>query len=148
MRVKNHSTLKPCLKCGKCCITYPCALSPDDLPRIARFLGLTESELLTHFLVLDYVLDSGQRRYYVCPARKDDEAGRVVHPEWAFSDSPCVFLRGSECAIEEVKPKGGKTFFCSLMTSENRNLIGYGKKKAAKDWAKGPILDDLLVLND
>ena len=50
--------------------------------------------------------------------------------------------------IEEVKPKSGRAFYCSLMTSENRNLIGYSERKAAKDWAKAAILDELVVTGD
>jgi hypothetical protein len=106
-----------------------------DMQKIAHFLGLSEHELFTRFLVLDYTDGVGQKRYYICPARKGDETGQLVHSEWAFSDSPCIFLESNECTIEPVKPRGGKEFYCRLMTS-NRNLIGYGKEKASQEWTK------------
>ena len=140
----EESTLKPCPRCAKCCITHPCALSPSDLAKIADHFGFSERELFTRFLVLDYVEVSGEKYYYVCPARKDDEPGTTVEPYWTFSDSPCVFLNGGACSIQEVKPKGGKSFYCSLMMNSNRNLVGYGKRSSARDWKRTDILKALL----
>jgi len=137
--------LKPCLQCGKCCITHPCALAPDDLTNVARFLYLSEKGLFNRFLVLDYVLDSSEKRYYLCPARKDDRPGRIAAKEWTFLPSPCVFLNDIRCEIEEVKPRGGREFFCHLMTTSNYDLIGYSKKRAARDWSMSPVLHQLLL---
>ena len=136
----------PCQQCGKCCEIHPCALAPDDLSRIANFLGLTEEELFRNFLVLDYVEDSEHGSYYVAPARNGDRAGRIVDAKWTFAESPCIFLQDRRCSIEQVKPKGGREFYCSLITNSNRNLIGYSKKKAAQDWSKSDSLNQLLNL--
>jgi len=57
----DASKLKPCLQCGKCCVTYLCALSPEDVSRIADHLGLSEEELFARFMVLDWVEVSGGR---------------------------------------------------------------------------------------
>ena len=142
----DASKLKPCLQCGKCCVTHPCALSPEDVSRIADHFGLSKEELFARFLVLDWVEVSGRRQYYVCPARKGDEGGTMVKSDWAFSDSPCIFLDSKECSIEDVKPKGGRAFYCGLMTSSNRNFIGYSKKESASDWSNSHLLSQLIIL--
>ena len=135
--------MKPCSRCAKCCITHPCALAPNDLGKIADHFGLSKRELFMRFLVLDYVEVSGDRLYFVCPARKNDQAGVIVNSDWTFSDSPCVFLAGNECSIEDVKPEGGRRFCCSLMTRSNRNFIGYSKMKSASDWSKSHLVNNL-----
>jgi Fe-S-cluster containining protein len=140
----EESTLKPCSRCAKCCITHPCALAPYDLGEIADHFDLSEEELFRRYLVLDYVEFGGKRQYYVCPARKDDEPGTIVELGWTFSGSPCIFLSGRACSIQEVKPKGGKSLYCSLMMNSNRNLVGYDKTSSARDWKRTDILKALL----
>lgn len=137
---------KTCLRCGSCCTTHPCALAPSDLIRIARFLGISSTELFRKYLVLDYVFASGSRHYYVCPARVGEELGAIVASTWTFADSPCVFLRDNSCTVEPVKPRGGRAFLCRLMTGSNHDCIAYGKKTATKDWSRSQILDQLLAL--
>jgi Fe-S-cluster containining protein len=135
---------KSCSQCTKCCITHPCALAPSDLGEIADHFNLREEELFRRYLVLDYVETGGKRQYYVCPARKNDRPGTIVELGWTFSDSSCIFLNGQACSIQEVKPKGGKTLYCSLMMNSNRNLVGYGKVISARDWNRTNILKVLL----
>ena len=139
---------KSCTECAKCCITHPCALAPSDLDEIADHFDLPEEELFMRYLVLDYLETSGRRQYYVCPARKNDKPGTIVEPGWTFSDSPCIFLNGRACSIQEVKPKGGKSLYCSLMMNSNRNLIGYGKTNSARDWNQTDTLKALLNLTN
>lgn len=143
---ETESKLESCLQCGKCCTTHPCALAPDDLAGIARFLSLSEESVFDRFLVLDYVADSGERHYYLCPARRGDKPGRIVTTDWPFLPSPCIFLSNNRCAIEEVKPRGGREFSCRLMTGSNHDLIRYGKKTAARDWNESSLLIRLLSM--
>jgi Fe-S-cluster containining protein len=135
---------KSCSQCAKCCITHPCALAPSDLGEIADHFDLPEEEIFKRYLVLDYLETDDERLYYVCPARKDDKPGTIVEPGWTFSDSSCIFLNGRTCSIQEVKPKGGKSLFCSLMLNSSRNLVGYGKTNSARDWNRTDILKVLL----
>ena len=104
----------------------------------------SEKEAFKRFLVSDYVLDSSEKRYYLYPARNGDQLGRIVGTEWPFLPSPCIFLRNNKCGIEEVKPKGGRELFCRLMNASNHNLTGYGKKRAARDWNRSPVLNQVL----
>lgn len=135
-----------CLKCGTCCITHPCALAPSDLARIASFLHTTAQDLFRRYLVLDYVLAYGKKRYYVCPARKNEKAAKIVDWNWTFSGSPCIFLHENKCTIEPVKPRGGRTFVCRLMTFEKTNRVAYGKRTAAKDWGRNEMLKHFLSM--
>ena len=95
---------------------------------------------------MDYVVGTEGRRYYVCPAKRDDRPGRIVTTGWPFLPSSCVFLRNNRCRIEEVKPRGGRDLYCRLMTGSNHDLTGYGKKKAARDWSESPLLIRLVTL--
>jgi Fe-S-cluster containining protein len=132
-----------CFECAKCCFTQPCALEPEDLTKIANYLDLTEKELFNRFLVLDYVEAEGTKQYYVCPARKTDVPGRIVNPDWTFSDSPCIFLHQRRCSIQDVKPKGGRTYYCGLLTDTRKNVVAYGKKRSTRDWGKASGLRKL-----
>jgi hypothetical protein len=136
--------LNYCFSCAKCCFVHPCALEPGDLGKIARFLDLTEKELFNRFLVLDYVEVEGSKQYYVCPARKTDPSGTIVSPGWTFSDSPCIFLRNRRCYIQEVKPKGGRTYYCRSLTNTGQVIVAYDKKRAVNEWKRSTNLRSLL----
>lgn len=114
------------------------------MANVAHFLSLSEEEVFNRFLVLDYIVDSSEKRYYLCPARKGDRPGRIVTTEWPFLPSPCIFLSNNRCGIEEVKPRGGRELFCRLMTASNYDMTGYGKNRAASDWNRSPVLNQLL----
>ena len=92
---------------------------------------------------MDYIVDSGEKRYYLCPARRGDRPGRIVTTDWPLLPSPCVFLSNDNCRIEEVKPKGGRELSCRLMNGSNHNLMRYSKKTAARDWTGSPLLNQL-----
>ena len=141
-----NPTLNHCSGCTKCCVTHPCALEPKDLASIARHLGVSEKGLFNQFLVLDYVEKAGLRQYYVSPARKADTPGTIVNPDWAFSESPCIFLNGTSCSIQRAKPRGGTTYYCRLLTSSGQEQVGYSKKKSAADWSTTIVLKELLEL--
>ena len=146
MTKTTNPTLNQCSGCTKCCFTHPCALEPKDLANIARHLWISETELFNQFLVLDYVEKAGLRQYYVSPARKADKPGTMVKPDWTFSESPCIFLNGASCSIQQAKPRGSATYYCSLLTSSGQELVGYSKKKSAADWSTTIVLKELLEL--
>lgn len=114
------------------------------MANVAHFLSLSEEEVFNRFLVLDYIVDSSEKRYYLCPARKGDRPGRIVTTEWPFLPSPCIFLSNNRCGIEKVKPMSGRELFCRLMTASNYDRTGYGKNRAASDWNRSPVLNQLL----
>jgi len=92
---------------------------------------------------LDYIVHSGEKRYYLCPARRGDRPGRIVTTDWPLLSSPCVFLSNNRCRIDEVKPRGGRELSCRLMTVWNHDLKRYSKKTAARDWSQSTLLNRL-----
>jgi hypothetical protein len=146
LSAKSPNQYRACTRCGSCCGTHPCALAPDDLRGIANFLGITCTDLFRRYLVLDYTLSSGRKLHYVCPGRFGDKCGTLVDWDWAFKSSPCIFLTGNSCGIEPVKPRGGRTFLCRLVTGAKRNRAVFGKRKAAEAWMGNPVLERLLAI--
>jgi Fe-S-cluster containining protein len=102
---------KHCNGCGHCCRAGTCHLVETDVPRIATHLGITPSELARDYL-------EGFK-----PAH-----GRVaVKPRMTLTG--CVFLKGNDCGIQAVKPKGGVDYEC---WSEKRD-----ESPAQYWWPKG-----------
>ena len=146
MIAKSRIEKQTCNRCGTCCTTHPCALAPDDLGKIAFFLRMSCTDVFRRYLVLDYTIASGRKLRYLCPARVGDKPGRAVDWDWAFIGSPCIFLHGNSCAIEPVKPRGGRTYSCHMATNTRRNRVIFGKRDAAKAWRGNPVLEQLLSL--
>lgn len=83
-----------CNRCARCCMESTCHLAPEDLKPIARFLGVTRKRLLKDSIELIRA-----------------EAGYVaIKPR--ITETGCVFLRGRDCGLQPVKPKGGREFQC------------------------------------
>ena len=123
-----------CKKCGKCCISYPCALHPDDLPKIAWYLNLTIEETNKKYLIWDYWIGDNGNEYYLCPKRKGDNGITIASWSWAFSSEPCIFLDNNNlCEIHEVKPLNGKLEFCEI------DNCSYTKEHARIAWKEHPF---------
>lgn len=82
-----------CERCGNCCRGDGVViLLPDDVERIAAFLGLKRKEFLAQYTHRV----SGIR--HPCLLDKDDEA------------ISCIFLEEGGCAVNDVKPHQCATF--------------------------------------
>ncbi|NVM28553.1 MAG: YkgJ family cysteine cluster protein [Candidatus Helarchaeota archaeon] len=124
-----------CKKCGQCCYTYPCALHPDDVPRIAAFLGISIKKTIARYLIWDFCADdTGRDVFYLCPKRKGD-LGLVADYRWAMERfRPCIFLSKDRlCRIHDVKPLGGRLSW--HLTSH------YTKRDAVREWKDSPLLN-------
>ena len=76
-----------CLKCANCCTSIPPIVNKTDTRRIAKHLGMKESEFQKEYLV-------------------QDEDGDTV-----MNVSPCRFLEADNaCAIYEVRPKACRAY--------------------------------------
>ena len=129
-KIRNVQEIE-CRRCGVCC-NHPCALHPDDLPKIAQFLKISEKELFRKYLILDYWIGSDGNEFYLCTARQDGHSGEVADFGWAFSSAPCIFLKGkNECTIHPVKPLGARE--CNPISEKECDSL-FKKKKAADAW--------------
>lgn len=115
-----------CKKCGECCRKHPCYLEPDDLPKIAEFLGINEHELISKYLVWHNSFkppdkeEYGVPKLYPFPNRVDYKPIRLSNgfgiaiDDFDESNSPCIFLdENNLCKIHLVKPIGGELQKCT-----------------------------------
>lgn len=129
----------PCEKCGKCCNRYPCDLTFDELPGIAKRLDLGIVEFFEKYLLWDYYIGDGENDseddvYFIVFRRKDprEEKGKMTTWEWAFQESPCIFLtKDNLCSIHEFKPETGRRQGCD---ADQKDYVS--KKAKAESWRR------------
>jgi Fe-S-cluster containining protein len=139
----NGTKTEPCHQCGKCCIAHPCALAPDDVANIARFLSFIRRGIIQSIPSFGLHCRFWREALLPMPRKERRQTRKNCHKDWPLLSSPCVFLSNNRCTIEEVKPRGGRELSCRLMTASNYDLKGYGKKTAARDWTGSPLLNQL-----
>ena len=71
-----------CRECANCCRVATTQLNERDIARLARGLGMAESELIA-----DYTVES-------------PDEGRILKR----NENGCVFLNGNECSVYEFRP--------------------------------------------
>ena len=101
-----------CVRCGTCCHIRPCALSKEDVPKIAEFLGITITELLTKHLVVDKI--GGNYCLLPIRAHQKELAGKFIPWRETYSmATPCAFYdEKAGCKIHGVKPFQGRITEC------------------------------------
>jgi hypothetical protein len=82
-----------CRQCAECCRVTEVQLIERDIPKLARFLGMTEHEFLR-----DHALE--------------DENKQVILKRVAQKDGSlaCEFLDGNECTVYEARPANCERF--------------------------------------
>jgi len=105
---------KNCNRCAFCCMCRPCIPIPEDMQKIAAHMDMNIEELVTTKFVADtYHEDYEHQKWFLVPARTDQEPGEHLEPEDTHSTAHCVFLGDDlQCAINDVKPKSAKIFEC------------------------------------
>jgi Fe-S-cluster containining protein len=119
-----------CLQCGFCCHRRPCVPTPDELPAIATFLGLTvETMLKTYFCVDEY---KGVLHVKPAGANQRDYLGEYLPAECTFNEGACIFLDDdNKCVIHDVKPASARNQEC---WHENKEFID-----ARESWKGGDV---------
>ncbi len=125
-------TKTTCKRCGKCCTQYPCNLLPQDIPRIAQYLGITDQEVIDQYLIIDYYATQfPEDMYFLVPKRENDHPNvRFASFGWAFQRISCVFFLpprkvSTACRIHEVKPFGGQHMECWNKKHIGKDFFGY-----------------------
>ncbi len=114
-----------CTACGGCCSWQGCApLYPDDVERIAGYLGLSEEDFI--YAYTRHVL-----------VRYEDEREVMIVPYLVLQTrgNACAFLKDHRCRIHDVKPWhcAKAPFLAEFMTDEEgwNHLVnlspGFGK---------------------
>jgi Fe-S-cluster containining protein len=105
--------LKECQRCGFCCITISCIPRPDEIETIAKFLGLTSTELVRKYMVIYKLTDSN---YFLMWAKEgqDDITGTLLPYDRALDKSYCIFFdkETKVCKIYPVRPLEARDWNC------------------------------------
>ncbi len=109
-----------CTRCGNCCHSQTGWLVPADLRAIAEFLNISQRQLISRYLVIDYLAQSETGYTFVwAPVRVNEFTGTpLVTPgqrvPWRYSEeyAPCIFWQTKGCSIHQVKPLECKLYGC------------------------------------
>lgn len=96
-----------CERCRAACLNSPGWFTPDQIPRLARHLGLTVAETFRkHLAVGVTAMPDGTRRYGLMPHKLRD--GKKPGGLWTLRElarpGRCVFYDRGRCAIYPVRP--------------------------------------------
>lgn len=120
-----------CQKCGLCCWVRPCDISEKDIPKIAKFLKVSEQDLFKNYLIVDKINST----LCILPRRveQEDIAGTFISYDRTYDlDSPCIFLsEDNTCKIYPVRPQGAKEAFCWTPVDKYKPI----------EWPKSAILE-------
>ncbi len=97
-----------CTGCSKCCHYGSGVAAPDDIPRIARVLGLGEKETKEKFFEPVEKFNTTLHRPKLLREKKEQPFGK------------CIFLKEGKCSIDPVRP-----LMCKIGTCEedSRDLL-------------------------
>lgn len=99
-----------CPECVSACRNDPGRLVPEDVGRIASFLGIDRDELISTYLVKIEMRSQTQTVYGLAPAKKKGkrfvaQPGTVAPEYYAEERGSCIFLDDNGlCSIHKVKP--------------------------------------------
>ena len=105
--------LKECQRCSFCCIFLTCVPRPDEIEPIARFLGLTTTELVKKYMVIDKFVNT---HYYLGWAKEgqEDITGNFLTQERMFDLGYCILFdkENKGCKIYPVRPQEARDVNC------------------------------------
>ena len=109
--------LEECVGCGWCCARRTCVPTPDEIPGIAEFLGLTVEQLIAQYMVGDRM--EGHEFLRFANTAQKDVLGEFLSSSRTFDKGDCIlFHNSSGCAIHEVKPADAKGAECWVDTTD------------------------------
>lgn len=96
-----------CDRCRAACLNSPGWFTPDQIPRVARHLGLSVSETFRkHLAVSVTAMPDGTRRYGLMPHKLRD--GKKPGSLWTLRElarpGRCIFYDRGKCTIYPVRP--------------------------------------------
>jgi len=77
-----------CRQCAQCCRVTEVQLAERDIPKLARYLGISERRFLEDYTALD-------------------QSGAIILRR---GESGCVFLDGNDCTVYEARPGNCERF--------------------------------------
>ena len=112
--------LTECQQCGWCCAKRTCVPVPDELPQIAKYLGLSVDEMIETYMVGDTQWgNSDHKRYFLRWANTEQVgSGAGYFLDWhaTYDKGDCVLYDSQEraCRIWPVRPRDAQGQACWL----------------------------------
>lgn len=101
--------LETCIKCGHCCYKRTCVPRPDEMQRIADFLGLTVLGLIQQHMVADE--RDGHYFWRFANTAQRDILGEFLPANRTFDLGDCIFFHVG-CDIYPVRPEDAVLTTC------------------------------------
>lgn len=145
-----------CPACVACCHRSPGWLTPRDVRRLARSLGVTEAALFRTHLAIDFYTDHEPSLPVPLPATDHVPAGTRVYRGHAILDPPvphmrCHFLtKEDRCSVHSVKPRECRDSV-SVSCKQHDNSVpalARARRAIARTWDRPGVqkwLEDLLT---
>lgn len=92
-----------CVKCQSACSYKPGWMAPEDVAPLANLLNLSEDELFTRFLAVDWWEDGDDTLFVLSPAVVENDPGQEFPYE---PRGTCVFFNATtgSCEVHLAKP--------------------------------------------
>jgi Fe-S-cluster containining protein len=123
--------LTECVRCGWCCALRTCVPTPDEIPAIAGYLGLTVEELVKTYMVGDSMMGHEFLRF--ANTAQTDVLGQYLDTWRTYDKGVCLLYRDGGCAIYPVRPADARTTACWEKGNKN------DRYKAMEAWADGDM---------
>jgi len=122
-------------------------MHPDDLPKIADFLGLSIQETINKYLIWNNntLLENSEDKFYLRPMTKKETKDKDNIYAFFLASGSCIFLneKTNLCKIHPVIPRGGKMWSCAMEINDENRKIVYIKEYAYYDWVNHPLYPKL-----
>lgn len=121
-----------CKMCGHCC-AEPGWLEPEDWDNMAKKLGLSKTEVLNKYLVIDYLANETGYHYVLAPLKVLDgkplsPPGQRVSWHYANLSGICIFLKDKLCLLHPEKPRECRDYQCDNSLLKNTSPNSYVKE--------------------
>lgn len=127
--------LKSCQRCGYCCMFMTCVPRPDEIAPIAEFFGLTSTEFVQKYMVIDKFVESNYILRFAKEGQEDITGKHFPEERW-FDRGYCIFFDkdSKACKIHPVRPQDAREWKCWDAKSGHKY-----SKAACNAWGKGDI---------
>lgn len=136
-RVTFEVSACDCEDCRAACLNSPGWFVPDQVPRLARHLGLTLEETFRRYLAIGVTrLPDGTLRQGVMPHKLRD--GKRPGSRWTLAElaqpGRCVFYDHGKCSIHPVRP-----YECARMRHDKVDAAVHLRRLLLPRWTEAAL---------
>lgn len=133
-----------CDDCRAACLNAPGWFSPDQVPRLAKHLGLAVEEVFRRYLAIGVThLPDGTQRLGVMPHKLRD--GKKPGSRWTLAEiarpGRCVFYDRGKCSIYPVRP-----FECARMMHDRADDAVRLRRRVVPRWTDAALAPFLALV--